>query len=106
MRMAYPRSAALVPVCSHACLRLAAFPVGRTDRAEKAEGKIKQTGTLSGRFVNLLLSAHCLGKPRAAPWFWTPRAANLRNALALQDFDRHHGRRTPDCCEFRPEARP
>ncbi|MPZ37139.1 MAG: hypothetical protein GEU95_03585 [Rhizobiales bacterium] len=106
MRIAFPRSAAVIPVCSQAGLRLAAFPAGRADRAEKAERKIKETGTMSGRFLKLLLSAHCLGEPRAAPWFWTLRAAILRKALALLGFGRHHGRRTPDFRQFRPEARP
>ena len=112
MRAAFPRSAVLIPVCSQAGLRLAAFGAeqagraGRAGRAEKAEGKIKETGTLSGRFLKLLLSAHWLGEPRAAPCFWTARAAILRKALALLRFDRHHGRRKPDFREFRPEARP
>jgi hypothetical protein len=34
-----------------------------------------------------------------------PRAAILRKALALLDFDRHHDRRTPDFLGFWPEAR-
>ncbi len=33
------------------------------------EGKIKETGTTSARFLKLLLSAHWLGSPRAAPHF-------------------------------------
>lgn len=105
MRMAVPRSTAVIPVCSQTRWRLAALPAGRADRAEKAEGKIKETGTLSGRFLHLLLSAHCLGERRAAPWFWTSRAAMLRNALALRRFDRHHDRRTPDVRHSRPGAR-
>lgn len=80
--------------------------VGREERVEGAEGKIKETGTTSVGFLKLLLSAHWLDGPRAAPCFWTPRAAILRNALALLGFDRHHGRRTPDFLEFWPEAHP
>ena len=106
MRMAFPRPLALVPVCSQAGSRLAAFPVGRAETAEKAEGKIEETGTLSGRFPKLSLSAHWLGEPRAAPCFLIPRAAMLRKALALLDFDRHHDRRKPDLLEFWPEAHP
>lgn len=70
------------------------------------EGKIKEDGTMSGRFWKLLLSAHWLGGPRAAPRFLTPRAACLRKALAMRGFDRHHDRRTPDLLEFWPEVHP
>ena len=106
MRIAFPRPLALVPVCSQAGSRLAAFPVGRAERSEKAEGKIKETGTTSGRFLKLLLSAHCLGAPRAAPHFLTPRAAILRNALALLAFQRHHSPKSGISGCFWPEARP
>ena len=106
MRMALPRLLALVPVCSQAGLRLAAFPAGRAERSEKAEGKIKETGTTSGRFLKLLLSAHWLGEPRTALWFWTLRAACLRNALALRGFDRHHGPKSSVFPQFGPVALP
>jgi len=106
MNVAFPRSAALVPVCSQAGSRLAAYRAGEAERTEGAEGKIKETGTRSAGFLKLLLSAHCLGGPRAAPCFLSPRVAILRKALALQGFDRHHDRRTPDFLEFWPEARP
>ena len=78
---------------------------GKADRAAKVERKIKQTGTMSGRFVKLLLSAHCISGPRAAPWFSPSRAAILRKALAVLCFDRHHGRRIPDCRHSRPGVR-
>jgi hypothetical protein len=106
MKAAFPRSAALVPVCSQAGLRLAAYRAGGAERAEEAEGKIKETGTRSAGFLKLLLSAHWLGGPRAAPCFLIPRAAMFGKALALRGFDRHHGRRTPDFRQFRPEAHP
>jgi hypothetical protein len=106
MKVTFPRSARSVPVSSHAGLRLAGFPAGRAERAAKAEGKIKETGTLSGRFLGKPLSAHCLVEPRAAPCFCTSRAAKSRKALALLDFDRHHGRQMPDIRGFGPEARP
>ena len=106
MKVAFPRSAALVPVCRQAGLRLAAYRAGRAERAERAEGKIKETGTRSAGFLKLLLSAHWLGEPRAAPCFLIPRAAMLRKALALLGFDRHHDRRVPDFLGFWPEARP
>lgn len=103
--MAFPRSVRAVPVSSHAGFRLAGFPAGRAERAVKAEGKIKEHGTTSPMFSKLLLSAHWLGAPRAAPCFWNARAVILRKALALLGFDWHHGRRLPDFLGFRPEAR-
>jgi hypothetical protein len=104
MTTAFSRAAAFVAICSRADSRLAAYRAGRAERAEGAEGKIKEDGTMSGRFWKLSLSAHWLGEPRAAPYFLPPRAACLRKALALQDFERHHGRRTPDFGRFGLEA--
>ena len=46
MSMASPRTFGPLPVCSQARGGLAAFPAGRAKRAGKAEGKIKETGTL------------------------------------------------------------
>ena len=106
MRIAFPRPLALVPVCSQAGSRLAAFPVGRAERSEKAEGKIKETGTTSGRFLKLLLSAHWLGGRFRHHGFEGPRAAILRKALALQGFERHHRRRSAVFRRFRLESRP
>ena len=105
MRMALPRPLALVPVCSQAGAHLAAFPAGRTERSEKAEGKIKETGTTLARFQGKPLSAHCFGAARAAPCFSARSAALSRNTLALLDFDRHL---SPKSAVFRglaPEAR-
>jgi hypothetical protein len=106
--MAFPRLFALVPVCSQAGSRLAAFPVGRAERSEKAEGKIKETGTTSGWFQGKPLSAHCFGAALAALSFWSPRAAMSRKALPLLGFERHHSPKSgrfpaPDA--FGPEAR-
>ncbi len=106
MKMAFPRPLALVPVCSQAGSRLAAFPVGRAERSEKAEGKIKETGTMRRRFRGKPLSAHCFGAALAAPSFWSPRAASRRKALALQGFDRHHSPKPGGFPCFEPEARP
>lgn len=106
MKVAFPRSAAFVSVCSQTGLRLAGYRAGEAERIERAEGKIKEHGTTLPIFSKLLLSAHCLGGPRAAPCFWASRAVILRKALALLRFDRHHGRRTPDFLEFWPEAHP
>ena len=97
MRIAFPRPLALVPVCSQAGSRLAAFPVGRAERSEKAEGKIKETGTTGRRFLGKPLSAHCSGAPFPAPWFSSPRAAIWRKALALLGFDRHYSRISAVC---------
>ena len=106
MKVAFPRSAAHDPVCSQAGSRLATYRAGEAEKDERAEGKIKETGTTLAGFLNLLLSAHWLGGPRAAPCFSASRAAMLRKALALLGFDRHHGRRLPDFLGFWPEARP
>ena len=97
MRIAFPRPLALVPVCSQAGSRLAAFPVGRAERSEKAEGKIKETGTTGRRFLGKPLSAHCFGERRTAPCFWATRAAIWRKALALLGFDRHYSRISAVC---------
>mgnify|MGYP001286574950 CR=1 FL=1 len=79
---------------------------GGAERVEKAEGKIKEHGTMSGQFWKLLLSAHCLGVPRAAPCFWTSRAAMWRKALALLGFERHHRPISSDFRRLRREPRP
>lgn len=104
--MALPRPPALVPVRSQAGLHLAAFPVRRAERAEKAEGKIKETGTMGWRFQGKPLSAHCFGTPFPAPSFWSPRAECRRKALALQGFDRHHSPKSDGFPHFWPEASP
>ena len=95
--MAFPRPFALVPVCSQAGGCLAVFPVEGAERSGRAEGKIKETGTLSGRFLGKPLSAHCFGARRTAPCLWASRAAIWRKALALLDFDRHSSRVSAVC---------
>ena len=90
MRAAFPRSAALIPVFSQAGLRLSGFQAGEAEKAERAEGKIKEDGTISGRFWKLLLSAHWLGCRFRHHGFEGPRAAISSKALALQGFERHH----------------
>ena len=106
MRAAFPRSAALIPVSSQAGLCPAVFPAGGAEKAERAEGKIKEDGTISGRFWKLLLSAHWLGEPRAALCFWVARAAIVRKALALLGLERHHRRRSAVFRRFWLESRP
>ena len=90
MKVAFPRSAAQVSASSRAGLRPAGFGAGKAERAERKEGKIKEDGTMSGRFWKLLLSAHWLGGRFRHHGFKGPRAAILRKALALQGFERHH----------------
>ena len=106
MKVAFPRSAADDPVCSQAGSRLAAYRAGEAEKDDRAEGKIKETGTRSAGFLKLLLSAHWLGEPRAAPWFSTPRAAISRKALALLGLERHHRRRSAVFRRFWLESRP
>ncbi len=92
MSMASPRAFGPLPVYSQARGRLAVFPAGRAKRVGKAEGKIKETGTLSGRFLGKPLSAHCFGARRTALLFWASRAAMWRKALSLLVFNRHYSR--------------
>ena len=63
---------------------------GGAEKAGRAEGKIKEDGTMSGRFWKLLLSAHWLGGRFRHHGFEGPRAAISRKAFALQGFERHH----------------
>ena len=106
MRTAFPRPAARFAVCRQAGLRLAAFPVGRAETAEKAEGKIEETGTMSGRFPKLLLSAHWLGGRFRHHGFRDWSATISCNALALLGFEWHYGRRLHDFRRSQSEARP
>ena len=82
--------AAHIPASSHAESRVTGLLAEKAKRAAGREGKIKEDGTMSGRFWKLLLSAHWLGEPHAALLSLPPRAAIWRNALALQGFERHH----------------
>jgi hypothetical protein len=106
MKMVFPRSAHSIPVCRQAGVGLAGIPAGSAERAKRREGKIEGTGTMSGRFPKLLLSAHRLGDRFRHYGFEGRSAAISRKALALQGFDRHHGRQLPDFPRFWPEARP
>ena len=106
MSIAFARSSGPYPVCSQARERLAAFPVLGAGREERAEGKIKETGTTGRRFLGKPLSAHCFGVPFPAPCFSSPRAACSRKALALLGFDRHHSPKSGGLRHFGLEARP
>jgi hypothetical protein len=90
MRAAFPHSAALIPVSSQAGSCPADFPAGGVEKAERAEGKIKEDSTISGRFWKLLLSAHWLGGRFRHHGFEGSRAAISHKALALLGFERHH----------------
>lgn len=79
---------------------------GGAEKAGRAEGKIKEDGTISGRFWKLLLSAHWLGGRLRHHGFEGPRAAISRKALALQDFERHHTPKSVGFRRFWPESRP
>ena len=79
---------------------------GGAEKAGRAEGKIKEDGTISGRFWKLLLSAHWLGCRFRHRGFERPRAAISRKALALQGFDRHHRPISAVFRRFRQESRP
>lgn len=106
MRAVFPRSAVLIAVSSQAGLRPTGFPAGKAEKEERAEGKIKEDGTMSGRFRKLLLSAHWLGDRFRHHGFEGRRAAISRKALGLLGFERHHGRRSPVFRRFWPESRP
>jgi len=97
MSMTSPRFLGPLPACSQVGGCLAVLPAGRAKRVGKAEGKIKETGTLSVRFLGKPLSAHCFGARRTAPCFCASRAAIWRKALALLGFDRHYSRISAVC---------
>lgn len=95
-----------IPMCNQAGVRLSAYWVGRAERDEGAEGKIKETGTPLARFPGKPLSAHCFGAMRAAPCISTCSAALSLNTLALLAFGRHRGRPMLGCRISPPEPRP
>jgi len=77
-----------------------------SERDANYEGKIKEGGTMSGRFWKLWLSAHWLGGRFRHHGFEGPRAAILRKALALQGFERHRRPISASFRRFRLESRP
>lgn len=79
---------------------------GGAEKAGRAEGKIKEDGTISGRFWKLLLSAHWLGGRFRHHGFEGSRAAISRKALALRGFARHYRRRSAVFRWFGLESRP
>lgn len=91
MKTAGRRSLATVSVCRRIAWIPGQKPAGGAERAERREGKIKQSGTLSGRFGNLLLSAHWLASPRTALQLLVARAVHWLHTLAFLAFQRHYG---------------
>ena len=91
MRTADRRSLAAVSVCRRIAWIPGQKPAGGAEWAERREGKIKQSGTLSGRFGKLLLSAHWLASPRTALQLLVARAVHWLNTLALLAFQWHYG---------------
>jgi hypothetical protein len=94
------------PVCSGWASKQAHPKAGKAEKREKAEGKIKETGTMSAGFRSKPLSAHCLSEARAAPCFLGHGATMSRNALARLDFDRHHRPKYPVSLPCVTGARP
>jgi hypothetical protein len=106
MRPVWWRVAAFIPVCRRQGRNPVQRQAGGAERAVRAEGKIKETGTMSARFLKLLLSAHWLGSPHAAPHFGEHSAGHSLNALALLAYQRHHSPKSGVSGRSRPEARP
>ncbi|MFZ5747146.1 MAG: hypothetical protein ACOY45_05740 [Pseudomonadota bacterium] len=106
MKTAIERDVASVSVCR----RIAGIPgektAGDAEKAERREGKIKQSGTLSGRLGEKLLSAHWLGLSRTALHFCGHGAVYSRNALDLLALHRHYHLKSGVLPGFRPGRRP
>lgn len=69
--------------------RLAAIPAAEAEKAGKAEGKIKETGTPRRRFLGKPLSAHCFRGADVAPCFPGRGAALCVKSLNLKRYLRH-----------------
>lgn len=106
MRSAIGSTRRRVPVCSGGGWQQAYSSAGGAQRRQRAEGKIKETGTTSGRFLKLLLSAHWLGRLLAAPHFFGRSAAYCLNTLSLLDFQRHRSPKSGISGCFWSEAYP
>ena len=79
--------------------RLAAIPAAEAEKAGKAEGKIKETGTPRRRFPGKPLSAHCFRGADVAPCFLGHGAALCGKARNLLHYLRH-------CATFIASKRP
>ena len=69
--------------------RLAAIPAAEAEKARKAEGKIKETGTPRRRFLGKPLSAHCFRGADVAPCFPGRGAALCDKFLNSRRYLRH-----------------
>lgn len=69
--------------------RLAAIPSAEAEKAGKAEGKIKETGTPRRQFLGKPLSAHCFPGAGVAPCFPDRGAALDGKYLNLSGYLRH-----------------
>ena len=79
--------------------RLAAIPAAEAEKAGKAEGKIKETGTPRRRFLGKPLSAHCFRGADVAPCFPGRGAALCGKSLNSRYYLRH-------CAPFFARKRP
>jgi len=79
--------------------RLAAIPAAEAEKAGKAEGKIKETGTSRRRFLGKPLSAHCFRAAHEAPCFPGRGAALCGKSLNSRHYLRH-------CTPFFASRRP
>lgn len=79
--------------------RLAAIPAAEAEKAGKAEGKIKETGTPRRRFPGKPLSAHCFRGSDVAPCFPGRGAALCGKSLNFSGYLRH-------CATFFARKRP
>lgn len=69
--------------------RLAAILAAEAEKAGKAEGKIKETGTPRRRFLGKPLSAHCFRGAEVAPCFQGRGAALAVSTLKSLGYLRH-----------------
>lgn len=70
--------------------RLAAIPAAEAEKAGKAEGKIKETGTPRRLFPGKPLSAHCFWGADVAPCFAGRGAALCGKSLNSRCYLRHY----------------
>lgn len=106
MKTAIRRDVASVSVCRWIAWIPGQRHAGEAKKAERREGKIKQSGTMSGRFGKFLLSAHSLGSARAALHFRANGAAHWLNTLALLKVERHYSLKRRIFARSRPGRRP
>jgi hypothetical protein len=69
--------------------RLAAIPAAEAEKAGKAEGKIKETGTPRRQFLGNSMSAHCFRGAEVAPCFQGRGAALAVSTLKSLGYLRH-----------------